>query len=84
MIEEAMIRGRRRRLWRCDDRPEELATTTQALAEKYEPDVLTMTTEASIEEAEYTTRPSERLRRQRRLCIYGLRVLTTTTASSEE
>ena len=34
---------------RRDDRPLELATTTEASAEEYEPNVSTTTTEASIE-----------------------------------
>ena len=46
---------------RRDYRHEELVTTTEALAEEDEPVVLTTATEASIEEAEDTTRPSERL-----------------------
>ena len=45
----------------CDDRPEELATTTEASTEEDELEVLTAITEASIDETEYTTRPSERL-----------------------
>ena len=48
--ETARIRGRRRRLRRCDDGPDELATTTEASAEEDEPEVLTTTTEASDEE----------------------------------
>ena len=39
-----------------------MATTTEAPAEGDEPKVLKITTEASIEEAEDTTRLSERLR----------------------
>ena len=47
---------------RCNDRPEELATTTETLAEEEdETEVSTTTSEASIEKAEDTTRPSERL-----------------------
>ena len=46
---------------RRDYRHEELVTTTEALEEKDETKVLTTTKEASIEEAEYTTRPNERL-----------------------
>ena len=38
-------------------------TTTEASAEEDEPEVSTMTTDASIEEAEDTTRLSECLRR---------------------
>ena len=40
------IWGRRWKLLRCNDEPEELATTTEASAEEYEPEVLTTTTEA--------------------------------------
>ena len=40
-------------------------------------EVSTTTMEASYEEAEETTHPSERLRRRRRRCVYCLRVLTT-------
>ena len=69
---------------RRDDRPEELATTMEALTEEDDPKVLTTTTEASIEEAEYTMRPSERLRWRRRRCVYGIRVLTTTMAALVE
>ena len=52
--------------------------------EKDEPEVSMTTTEASIEEVENTTHLSERLRRQRRRCVYGQRVLMTTTAASAE
>ena len=34
--EAARIQGQRQRLWRCDDRPGELATTTQASSEEDE------------------------------------------------
>ena len=48
--EAARIQGRQRRL-RCRDyRLEELATTTEVLTEDNEPEVLTMTKEASTEE----------------------------------
>ena len=57
---------------------------TEALAEEDKPEVLTTTTEASIEEAEDTKRPSERIQRERLRCVYGLRALTTTTTASEE
>ena len=67
-----------------DDEPEELATTTEALADEDEPKVLTTIMEASAEEAEDKTRPSEHLRWRRRWCVYGLRVLTTTTEASAE
>ena len=79
--EASRIQGRRRRLRICNDRPEELATTTEASAEEDEPKVLTMTTEASDEESEDTTYSIERIRRWRRRCVYGLRVLTTRTAA---
>ena len=69
---------------RLDVRPEEFATVTEASAEEDEPEVLTTTTEVSIEEAEEKTRPGECLRRWRRQCVNGLRVLTATTAESEE
>ena len=49
-----------------------------------QPEVLTTTTEASIEEAEDITRLSERLQPRRRRCVYKLRVLTTTIAVSAE
>ena len=45
------IRGQRRRLRRCDNGPEELATTVEVSAEEYEPKVLTTTTEASSKDA---------------------------------
>ena len=67
-----------------NDGPEELVTTTEVSAEEDEPEVLMTTTEASIEEAEDIMLPSERLRRRRRRCIYGLRVLMMTTAASAE
>ena len=53
-------------------------------AEEYEPKVSRTTTEASDEESEEITRPSELLRQRKRGCVYGLRVLTMTTATSEE
>ena len=53
-----------------DDKPEKLATTTEALAEEDEPKVLTKITEASIEEAEDTKCSSERLQQRRRRCVY--------------
>ena len=61
MDDGSEIQGRRRRLRRCDEGPEELVTTTEALEEEDEPEVLAMKTEAYAEEAEKTTRPSERL-----------------------
>ena len=47
--EATRIQGRRRRLRRCNDWPEELATTKEALAEEDNPKFLTMTMEASAE-----------------------------------
>ena len=61
MSEGSDIWEPQRRLLRRDDGPEELATTTEALAEVDEPEVLTTITDASIEEAEDTTLLSERL-----------------------
>ena len=62
-----------------------MATTVEASEEKDDPKVLTITTEASIEEAENKTHLSERLRRQRRRCVYGQpEVLTTATEASIE
>ena len=48
----AMIQGKLRRLRRCNDAPEELVTTTEALEEKDEPKDSMTTTDASAEEAE--------------------------------
>ena len=56
----------------------------EALTEEDEPEVLTTRMEASAEETEETTRPSECLQRQRCRCFYGIGVLMTTTASSTE
>ena len=56
----------------------------EALTEEDDPEVLTTITEASDEEAEETTRPSERILRRRFRCVYGLRVLMMTTALSIE
>ena len=81
MSKVSEVQGQLRRLRSRDDRPEELKTTAEALAEEYEPEVSTKTTEASAEEAEETTRPSERLQRRRRQCVYGLRGLTTPPSS---
>ena len=61
MSEGLDIQGRQRRLRRRNYGPEELATTTEALAEEDEHEVLTTTTEASAEEAEETACPSESL-----------------------
>ena len=56
--EGSEIRGRWRRLWRFNDRPEELAKTTEelattmeSLAEEDDTEVLTTTLEASDEES---------------------------------
>ena len=63
-----------------------MATTTEVLAEEDDPEVLTMTSEASIEETEDTTRLSDRLQQGMRRCVYGQPEvsLTTTEASIEE
>ena len=61
-----------------------MATTIEALSEEDELEVLTMTTEASIEEAEDTTRLSEPLKPQGRRCVYRQRVSTTATAELAE
>ena len=62
-IEAARIRGKRWRLKRRDDGPEEMATTVEvsASAEKDEPKDSTTMTEASAEEAEETMCLRERL-----------------------
>ena len=78
------IWGRRRRLRRCNDRPEELSTTTEASAEEDEPKELRMTKKASTEEAGETTLPSGSLQRLRWRYVYGPREFTTTTSASEE
>ena len=57
---------------------------TEASTEEDYPKVSTTITEASAEEAEDTTRPSEHLRRRWCRCVYGIRVLTKTTAASAE
>ena len=82
--EVSEIRRRGQRLLRHNYGPEELATTMEASAAEDDTKVSTTTPEASIEEAEYAMRLSERLRRRRRRCVYGLRVLTTTTEASAE
>ena len=84
MSEGSEIWGRRRRLRRRNDRPEELATNMEASSEEDYTKVFTTTTEASIEEAENTTRLSERLQRKMRQYVYGKRVLMTTVAASKE
>ena len=79
------IRGQRQWILHRNDGSQELATPTEALAEEDDLAVSKMTTEASIEEAEDTTRLSECLRRRRRRCVYGQpEVLTTTTEASIE
>ena len=82
--EAAKIRGQQRRLWRCDGRPEELATTREASSEKDKPKDSTITIEASTEEAEDTMRLGEHLQWRRRRCFYSLMVLTTTTVALVE
>ena len=57
---------------------------TEASAEKYDPDDLKTTAEASTEEAEVTTRQRERLERWRRQCVYGTVELMTTRLTSAE
>ena len=57
---------------------------TEVSAEEDEPEVLTTIAEASIEEAEDTTRPSERLRQRRRQYVHGLRLLIMTVVASAE
>ena len=57
---------------------------TEASEEEDEPEVSTMTTDASAEEAEGTTRLIERLLRRRRWCVYRIRELMTMTAASED
>ena len=80
----ARIQRRRRRLRHRDDKPGELSTTTESLAEEYEPEDWMTATEMSAEEAEETTCLSECLQRRRRRCIYGPRELTTTMVASAE
>ena len=53
----------------------------EASEEEDEPKFLTTKMEASDEEAEDTMRPSEHLQRQRRRCVCGLRILTTTNVA---
>ena len=59
-------------------------TTTEAEIEGDETEVSTTTMGESAEEAEETTRPSERLQQKRCQCVYGHRVFTTTTAALAE
>ena len=49
--EAARIWGQHRSLRRCDDGPEELATTVEALSEEDDPEELTTMPEVSAEEA---------------------------------
>ena len=64
--EASRIQGQLQRLWRRDDRPEELVTTTEASTEEDETKVSMTRTEVLAEEAEESTRLCVRLRRQRR------------------
>ena len=58
-------------MWRHDDRPEELATTTEVSAEEDDTEDSTTKTDESAGEAEETTRLSERLwRRVAMLCLW--------------
>ena len=82
--EAANIWGQQQRLRRCDDGPEKLATMAEALTEEDETEESTAKTEASEEEGEETTRPSECIQRRMRRCVYGPSELTTTTAESAE
>ena len=59
--EAARIQGQRRRLFRCNYGPEELATMTNALVEEDEPKGLTTTKEALAGEEEEMKRGSEHL-----------------------
>ena len=61
MTQVARGQGQRLRLPRCNDGTEELEKKMEASAEEDDPEDSTMTTEASAEEAEETTRLSERL-----------------------
>ena len=70
-------------IFRDDDGGCRIATA-EASAEEDETEVSTTIIEVSIEEVEDKMRPSERLQRRRRQCIYGIRVLTTTTVSLSE
>ena len=54
-------------------------TSTEALEEEDDPEVSTITMEASIEEAEDITRLSERFQQQRRRCVYGNPEVSTAT-----
>ena len=59
-MEAARIIGRQQRLRRRDDRPHELVTTTEALAEEYDPEDFTMIMEASAKEAGKTALRTQR------------------------
>ena len=63
-MEAEIIRVKRRRIRRREDRTEELATMTEVFAEEDEPEDSTRTTDASVEEAEETTCPIEHIRRR--------------------
>ena len=76
MFKVSDIRGQRRWLLHRDEGPYEMATTTEASAEEYKSEVSTMTTEASIEEAEDTTRLSEYLQRVKLYDDGGVGVFT--------
>ena len=78
------ICGQQRWVLRRDGGPQELMTTTELLAEKYEPEVLTMTTEASIVEGEYTASLSERLRRVNVYDNRGAGLFTGKSRSQEQ
>ena len=82
--EAARIRGKRRRLRRRDDGPDELATTTEASEDKSEES--TTTNKVSAEETEEPTRLSERLQWRSHRCICGPRELAMkmTLVSAEE
>ena len=53
--EAARIWGRRRRLRRHNDGPDELTTMTEASVDEYEPKLLTTTMDSLTEEAEVMT-----------------------------
>ena len=60
-METARIQGRRQRLRRCDDTPEELGTMTDVSEEEDEPEVSTKAIEALEEKADDIMRPSKYL-----------------------
>ena len=62
-----------------------MATTTVALEEEDDPNILTIKTEMSIEEGGDKTQLSERLLQQRRRCVYRQpKISTMTTKASIE